>query len=1216
MTELLSELGKRGAEEMAGCINSTFAKLLEPAGRYGADLIKWGGDATLLLYRGAGHAERACRASHEMQAVMRRQGSLQTSRGGVRLRMSIGIHSGRGDFLLVGDDEHRELLVIGRAAATVTRMEKIAAAGEIVVSSDTAAALAASGQGKLVTQRGEHLLLRSKPHAEPPQDTPDSLDFRGVDIGVALCRILREHVLEGALEPVHRHVTTGFLKFSGVDRLLAEGGPEHALAALDGSIRAAQQAAASNEVAFLATDVDADGARVMLGSGAPRSFGEDEERMIATARAVIDAGGALPVHAGASSGRTFAGDYGPPHRRTYSMMGDSVNTAARLMAHAEEDQLLITPAVVQASNGSFSLTAREPLTVKGKREPLQSFSVGSRVQRYRTRDATSIVGREQELATLLAAQQRANEGSGCAIELHGQPGIGKTRLLEELESNAQGQILWAQGNIYTGALPYAPFAQLLREHWEIADGDASEALAARLRAASAEHAPHLLALLPLVGIVAGIELPPTAEVEQIDASLRKERLEQVTSELLAAMFSEPTLVVFDDAHLMDDASLDLVARLAADAPGRPWLVILSGRSQQRRSLGADAQRIELGPMREQATEALLARATESSPLPPHKLSALSERAAGNPLFLRELVSQVRAGGDPDALPQSVEGAIATRIDALPAMQRRALRAAAVVGLVIEPSLLQEVLAGADTSARAEDLLASLPGFFERHDGVGWRFSQQLLREVAYESLPYRARTELHARTAHALNRSASLEPNVREELLSLHCFHGGRYAEAWRHSLPAAARARERYAKAEAAEIYRRALASAEHLERLRPERIAAVHESLGDLLLELGELQAADTSFRRALAQAREKPKQAATLQLKLSRLREIEGRYAAGVRWVRRAEATLEGVRGRGVMALRAQLATRLARIRYRQARQAEALVSALAGAAHARASSDLLTLAEALEFADLAEMELGNPAGARAQEALAIYEGLGSLAAEGRVRNTLGMLAYHEGRWPQALEHYRAAESAYARSGFAWAASLGLANTAEVLVDQGRLDEAREALERTLRVWRGVDAAAFVAFGEYQLGRVAGRQGHTDEALQRFQSAREHFSATGELTEVVIVDALVAECLLGMERAEQALELADSTLARARSLGGVTSAIPLLQRVRGGALLALGRAEPARKAYEQALDRARSRRAQHEVAFTLRALLQAGLATSPAEEARWSKELARLVRSLDLC
>ena len=155
----------------------------------------------------------------------------------------------------------------------------------------------------------------------------------------------------------------------------------------------------------------------------------------------------------------------------------------------------------------------------------------------------------------------------------------------------------------------------------------------------------------------------------------------------------------------------------------------------------------------------------------------------------------------------------------------------------------------------------------------------------------------------------------------------------------------------------------------------------------------------------------------------------------------------------------------------------------------ADDRHTLAEALEYADLCAVELGLPAGERAEQALAIYEELGDLAAQARVQNTLGMLAYHRGEWPKALEHYEASESADIRCGKLWNAATPAANRAEILADQGRLDEAWRALEEAMLTWRGVNAVSMIAFGEYQLGRIAARLGDTggrDAPLRRVTPA----------------------------------------------------------------------------------------------------------------------------------
>ncbi len=143
-----------------------------------------------------------------------------------------------------------------------------------------------------------------------------TLDFAGVDAGVALCRNLREHILGRGLESEHRHAAIGFLKFTGVDRLLREQGAGATQMALEHIVTTLQSAAAANEVTYLATDIGPDGGKVILSAGAPRRVGHDEDRMIATLRSALDAGGADPARRGrhirarvlpAITGRPIAG---------------------------------------------------------------------------------------------------------------------------------------------------------------------------------------------------------------------------------------------------------------------------------------------------------------------------------------------------------------------------------------------------------------------------------------------------------------------------------------------------------------------------------------------------------------------------------------------------------------------------------------------------------------------------------------------------------------------------------------------------------------------------------------------------------------------------------------------------------------------------------------------------------------------------------------------
>ncbi|MEP7056077.1 MAG: adenylate/guanylate cyclase domain-containing protein, partial [Actinomycetota bacterium] len=283
LTERLAAKGKIGAEEMSGLLDVTFAALLSVAYDYGAWLVKWGGDAVLLLFEGEDHAGRACTASHEMRTTMRSVGRLRTSVGAVALRMSIGVHSGAFDFFLVGS-LHHELVITGPAASTTVEMETVAQAGDIVISPATAAALPPRSVG---AAKGSGYLLARSPRTpgRPNKSMPGEVI---VDVGSCLPDITRSHLLAGGSDGEHRIVAIAFVEYSGVGEVLAKAGAEAAADAIEHVIRGCQEAAQRHHVTFWETDVGVDGGKVMLVSGAPGSAGNDEDRILAVVRAVID----------------------------------------------------------------------------------------------------------------------------------------------------------------------------------------------------------------------------------------------------------------------------------------------------------------------------------------------------------------------------------------------------------------------------------------------------------------------------------------------------------------------------------------------------------------------------------------------------------------------------------------------------------------------------------------------------------------------------------------------------------------------------------------------------------------------------------------------------------------------------------------------------------------------------------------------------------------
>ena len=427
--------------------------------------------------------------------------------------------------------------------------------------------------------------------------------------------------------------------------------------------------AARHGVCLLGSDVDADGGKLLLAAGAPVTTGEDDERMLLALREVLEGGGALPLKIGVHRGAVFAGDIGPSYRRTYTVMGDAVNLAARLMAAAPEGELYATERVVEGSATRFAVTRMAPFRVKGKARPVEALSVGSALG-GRSRESLladrrfPLVGRRRETEALDVALAGVRDGSGRVLDIVGEHGIGKSRLLEELRMRA-GDLrgLQVTCEAYTAAVPHVVSRQLLHQVLRVPLGrrrrprDGSPARRGRRRRAGAR------AVAAAARDPFGLDLPPTPAVANLDGEFRRAKLHEVVVTFLRATLKAPTLIEVEDAHHVDPAS---AGAARGRRRGRPRGAVAAGPDAARRRPGrrgarggradgagaADARR-DAGPG--------TGRDRERVPLPPRVLEVVAERSGGNPQFLRRppALGRPRRCGH---LPESIEAAAAARLD--------------------------------------------------------------------------------------------------------------------------------------------------------------------------------------------------------------------------------------------------------------------------------------------------------------------------------------------------------------------------------------------------------------------------------------------------------------------------------------------------------------------------------------------------------------------------
>ncbi len=481
--------------------------------------------------------------------------------------------------------------------------------------------------------------------------------------------------------------------------------------------------------------------------------------------------------------------------------------------------------------------------------------------------------------------------------------------------------------------------------------------------------------------------------------------------------------------------------------------------------------------------------------------------------------------------------------------------------------------------------------FAREPGGHVRFRRPALQEVAYSSLPFKLRRELHLAVALRLEHEHDMpgEHEADAGVLSSHFALAGDYVRAHRYALMAADRAAERFAHADAVHLYQRAIdagrASGVGVDR---QALARAWEQMGEELRHVGE----PAEAHRALTEARRLLRDDSIAQARLcARHADVASRSAAltaAVRWLNRGFRYLDGLEGPEVTGWRAKMRSRLGGVRNRQGHWTEAIAVCRRAIAEAESVGELSALAHALYSLDWALWESGRREEAtHSSRALEIYQQIGDPEHELIVLNNLGMFAYFDGRWDDALALYLEARACGERSGRPADVAFVDCNVGEILSDQGRLEEAEEHLLRARRAWSGTRERQAVAFIDVLLGRLAIRRGECGAGLPILESASEALRAFSMGAYADFAHALIAEgeALGGDPR--RGLEIARADLE------SCDRQRPLLQRAAGIALARLGEADAAQRELAEALDCARERRSGYDVAATIDALALMGCA-----------------------
>ncbi|HYF65522.1 MAG TPA: AAA family ATPase, partial [Herpetosiphonaceae bacterium] len=870
---------RRGADELASLLNIVYEVLIAQVERAGAAIISFSGDAMLCWFaRDNGAAALRCAAA--IQAAMAGLELPPVSGvGSVSLAVKCAIVCGQAYRLRLGDGEIQYLdTLAGPALLDLAAIEQLARPGEIVVDRAIASRLPApeiKEWRRLSDPELEGAVV--EPAAAAPAAAAGG---RQPAITMELVKPWLLPEVWARLERSGDEFITELRPAVAVfGRFAVPGELDPAAAAdLDAYVRWVQASVARYEGVVLQLTIGEKGSFFYAAFGAPIAHENDAVRAVLVAHELLRPPEALALGhdlgIGISCGVMRTGAYGSASRRTYGVLGDHVNLAARLMQHAGPGELLASEDVRLAAAGLGDWQPLEPIKVKGKTTPVAIHRLGGLAARPELRPGAQayrlpLLGRDAELERLIGLLDEAARGRGRVVSITGEAGIGKSRMVAALleQARQRWQIAGGECQSHSTSTPYAVWKPICQTLFALDPADPPAEQARQLAAAISRVDPLWLRRMPLLGPLVNLDIPDNDLTRSFDPRLRNDSREALLVDWLRAWMGRQDpgrglLLVLEDCHWMDLRSASLLGAISRVIKALPVALVVVGRDQDPSMAGLGARveglvEIRLAPLGEVAVSDLIAAKLDQFDRPPDPaaMPALVERVIGrtqgNPFYIEELLTYLHTRGedlrdpalwDRADLPTSLHSLILSRIDQLAADQQQIVKVASIIGRLFRVAWLHgyypslgERPALAAALRRLDQAALTVLGAAE--PDLVYLFKHVITRDVAYESLAFATRAALHERLAAYLEAAGVADDPQLLYQITHHYERSHNDAKKREYLRRAGAAAQAAYANEEAIGYYQRRLELADD-DPARPDILLRLSEAL-DLVGETGQAQA-----------------------------------------------------------------------------------------------------------------------------------------------------------------------------------------------------------------------------------------------------------------------------------------------------------------------------------------------------------------------------------------
>lgn len=686
--------------------------------------------------------------------------------------------------------------------------------------------------------------------------------------------------------------------------------------------------------------------------GAPVAHEDDPERALRAALAMIartqrlgqNFPATIPkmlLHVGINTGPVVAGGLGVGAAKSYSVTGDTVNTAQRLQSLAEPGEVLVGPLTYRLTRHAFCYESLGNVALRGKadsvlvhrlRGPLAAPRAARGLEALGL--STPLIGRGAELRRMLSSLDRACEGSAQLLRLVGEAGIGKSRLVNEFiaqvgcEERFRNVVVRYAACSSLGEQSYGTIGAMVRSAAGVMRNDAPDEMRVKLAALLADldlESEEAERLMPLLYYVIGL-CDPKAPLRHVEPEqLHRQILSAVRTIFERRLSMSPLLIIVEDLHWADAVSVEAL-RFLMDRMERSRLMLVVTHRPAIENDRLDSSRfshttLRLSQLGNEDGRRLLAAlfgeawVTSARAL----LCNILERAGGNPLFIEEIVRglidlgvlrrdgpqwHIVGGEATVSIPDTIQAMLLARVDRLPLEARRLAQEAAVIGPRFDATLLEAVTADPARVGAGLELLCDAE-IIREVAGSGsisahcYRFTQTLLQDVIYQNLLLQRRTEMHGQIASAFEKLCGESPERLEDLTVLghHFALSAEREKGARYLREAGDRARMVFANDDALRFYEQALAA---LAMVGPSPLRLqISERIGDLCAPIGRRALAREHYETVLQAYRDNGDHVASARVlrKIGRLlwdggkrEEAEARYAEAATLLEGAGAPIE--------------------------------------------------------------------------------------------------------------------------------------------------------------------------------------------------------------------------------------------------------------------------------------------------------------------------------------